>query len=62
MATPVRADVSEPERKPTHRIPEDALPEDIWRRINTTDPVDPEAALAWLEGRGPDPWRESSKR
>jgi hypothetical protein len=25
-----------------------------------TDPVDVEAALAWMRGEGPDPWRESS--
>jgi hypothetical protein len=24
------------------------------------DPVDGEAALAWLKGEGPDPWRDES--
>lgn len=62
MATPVRADSPEPERRPSHRIPDDALPEHIWKRINSTDSVDPEAALAWLEGKGPDPWCKPSKR
>lgn len=48
--------------RPTHRLPDDAwTPEeaDLLAK-GGTDPVDVDAALRWMLGEGPDPWRESS--
>lgn len=59
MATPARkpASPSEPLRQD---LPEKALTPKQARAFEQRSPVDSEAAMAWLMGDGPDPWRDES--
>jgi hypothetical protein len=62
MSGPARSKPPPAEPKPTHSLPADAwTPEE--RELlakGGIDPVDGEAAVAWLLGEGPDPWRDES--
>ena len=51
-----------PEPQPTHRLPEGAFtPEELEIMAKgTLAPVDVKAALAWMNGEGPDPWLKPS--
>ena len=65
MASPARTEPpAKPasEAQPTHRLPPEAFPPDIAAQLakGEIDPVDAKAAVAWLNGEGPNPWRESS--
>jgi Uncharacterised protein family (UPF0175) len=53
---------SEPDdgERPTHRLPEGAFTPEELEVMDGVDPVDPQAALAWMAGEGPDPWPERS--
>jgi hypothetical protein len=42
-----------------HRLRDDALTPEELALLGERDPVDPAAALAWLRGEGPDPWRDA---
>ncbi|HVW26535.1 MAG TPA: hypothetical protein VHC69_14300 [Polyangiaceae bacterium] len=44
------------EAQPDHRLPDDALTAAELAELDQRDPVDSDAALAWLNGEGPDPW------
>lgn len=48
--------------RPTHRFPEGSWTpeEEELLAKGGIDPVDVNAALRWMLGEGPDPWRESS--
>jgi hypothetical protein len=43
--------------RPRHRLPDDAIPPEELAVINERDSVDFDAALDWLNGEGPDPWK-----
>lgn len=43
--------------RPLHQLPDGALTPEELETLDKSDPVDPAAALAWLNGEGPDPWR-----
>lgn len=62
MSKPARSDPPAPDKPVEYVVPEDAFTpaerELLARR--ETDPVDVEAALRWLNGEGPDPWRAES--
>lgn len=47
--------------EPTHRLPENAFTPDEQVVFYNRSSVDPEAALAWLNGEGPDPWLVESR-
>ena len=42
--------------QPDHRLPDDALTPAELAVLDQRDPVDSDAAVAWLNGEGPDPW------
>lgn len=48
--------------RPRYRLAEDTFPLAIRRQLakQEQDPVDVQAALAWLNGEGPNPWTEGS--
>jgi hypothetical protein len=63
MAEPVRAPSAPAEprgNRPRYRLPDDALTADELALLDKRDPVDGAKALAWLDGEGPDPWRDES--
>jgi hypothetical protein len=49
------------EGDPTHRLPKGAFTTEELAVMDGVDPVDPEAALAWMAGKGPDPWPGQSR-
>ena len=46
-----------PEIVETHRLPDDAFTLEEIANLDRVDVVDVEAALAWMRGEGPNPWR-----
>ena len=48
-------------KKRRHRLPEDALPTKELAVIKERDPVAFDAAVAWLNGEGPDPWKSGGR-
>jgi hypothetical protein len=59
MADPVRKPT--PPDSATHAFPPSAWTRDEAERMDEVAAVDPEAALAWMLGEGPDPWPEPSR-
>jgi hypothetical protein len=59
-----------PERKPSgdapkkrlYRLPDGAIPANELAVIKERDPVDYDAAVAWLNGEGPDPWNSGGRK
>lgn len=45
-----------------YRLPADAIPRDELAVLDKRAPVDGDAALAWLDGTGPDPWQSAGSR
>ena len=58
-STPAKAQRAE---QPKYRLPADAIPPDEIAVLDKRAPVDGDAALAWLNGEGPDPWQSGGSR
>lgn len=45
-----------------YRLPDGAIPPEELAVLDKRSPVDGEAALAWLNGEGPDPWQSGGSK
>jgi hypothetical protein len=62
MAKPAHSTPPErPEPQPTHALPAGTFTAEELARMDKLAPVDAAAALAWLNGEGPDPWPDGSR-
>lgn len=56
MSEPTRSVRPPPPGEPTHYLPDDAFTPEEQAVFYKRSSIDPVAALAWLNGEGPDPW------
>jgi len=50
-----------PRKRRLYRLPDGAIPVNELAVIEERDPVDFDAAVAWLNGEGPDPWNSGGR-
>lgn len=61
MADPAVTVKAERDAAPTHAFPDEAWTPEELARMNDVAAIDPDVAVAWMLGEGPDPWPEQSR-
>lgn len=51
-----------PIRRQHHRLPKGAIATNELEVIEERDHIDYDAAVAWLNGEGPDPWKRDDRK